>query len=99
MKLKNCHTNLAERLLTPNLERHPGKTAYLCNDEAVSYQQLVDGVHRWSWSGGIGSGGQGVKGRSVALARPLFGFCETQKRLRFSCSQTKYPKWVDGQIW
>jgi benzoate-CoA ligase len=48
MKLKSCHTNLAERLLTPNLERHPGKTAYLCNDEAVSYQQLADGAHRFA---------------------------------------------------
>lgn len=39
------YPNLAARLLTPNLERHPDKIAYFCGDEAVSYQQLGDGVY------------------------------------------------------
>lgn len=40
--------NLAARLLTPNLARHPDKVAYLCGEEAVSYRQLGDGVYRFA---------------------------------------------------
>lgn len=38
-----CHTNLAACLLNPNIERHPEKTSYLCNDETVTYRQRADG--------------------------------------------------------
>jgi benzoate-CoA ligase len=38
--------NLAERLLTPNLNRHPDKTAFLHDDQAISYRQLGDAVYR-----------------------------------------------------
>lgn len=40
--------NLAIALLAPNLAKHPGKTAYICNDEAVSYQQLADAACRFA---------------------------------------------------
>lgn len=40
------HQNLTERLLTPNLKRHPDKIAYLHNDQAISYRQLADAVYR-----------------------------------------------------
>ena len=42
------YPNLAARLLTPNLERHPDKIAYFCGDEAVSYLQLGDGAYRFA---------------------------------------------------
>lgn len=47
---KNCHTpiNLATALLTQNLANHPDKTAYLCNDEVVSYRQLADSACRFA---------------------------------------------------
>ena len=48
MKQYRDHTNLAACLLIPNIERHPDKTAYLCNDEAVTYRQLADGVYRFA---------------------------------------------------
>lgn len=54
-----CHTNLAARLLIPNLERHPDKVAYLCADEAVTYRQLADGVYRcaaWLREQSVGKG-------------------------------------------
>ncbi|MDK9718261.1 MAG: benzoate-CoA ligase family protein [Trichlorobacter sp.] len=40
--------NLAWQLLSQNLEHHPDKTAYLCNGEAVSYQQLADCACRFA---------------------------------------------------
>jgi benzoate-CoA ligase len=42
------HSNLTACLLIPNIERHPDKTAYFCNDEAVTYRQLADGVYRFA---------------------------------------------------
>jgi len=41
-------TNLTVALLAHNLAQHPNKTAYLCNDEAVSYQQLADRTCRFA---------------------------------------------------
>lgn len=41
-------SNLAACLLIPNLERHPHKTACLCDGEAVSYRQLGDGAFRFA---------------------------------------------------
>ncbi|OQX12510.1 MAG: hypothetical protein BWK76_17570 [Desulfobulbaceae bacterium A2] len=38
--------NLAQSLLDPNLERHPDKIAYFCQDEEVSYRQLADAARR-----------------------------------------------------
>ncbi len=38
--------NLAQSLLGPNLERHPDKLAYICQDETVSFRQLADAAHR-----------------------------------------------------
>lgn len=38
--------NLAERLIAPNLKRHPDKIAFLHEDQAISYRQLADGVYR-----------------------------------------------------
>ena len=38
--------NLAERLLAPNLKRHPDKIAYLHDDQTISYRQLADAVYR-----------------------------------------------------
>lgn len=40
--------NVAARLLLPNLDRHPDKTAYFCSDQAVSYQQLGEGAYRFA---------------------------------------------------
>ena len=40
--------NLAVALLAPNLARHPDKTAYICNGESVSYQQLADSACRFA---------------------------------------------------
>ena len=48
MKKMPSSENVAVRLLAPNLEQHPGKTAYLCNDERVSYQALADGANRFA---------------------------------------------------
>lgn len=51
--------NLAVALLGPNLARHPDKTAYLCEEEVVSYQQLSDAAGRFATllkQQGIGAG-------------------------------------------
>ena len=40
--------NLAVALLAPNLASHPDKIAYICNDEAVSYQELADSACRFA---------------------------------------------------
>lgn len=48
MKENQSGHNVAARLLAPNLQRHPGKTAYLCGDEQVSYQALADGACRFA---------------------------------------------------
>ncbi|MDD2500580.1 MAG: benzoate-CoA ligase family protein [Geobacter sp.] len=40
--------NLAVALLAPNLAQHPGKTAYICNNEAVSFLQLADAACRFA---------------------------------------------------
>ena len=42
---KGFSPNLVTYLLTPNLERHPEKTAFLCDDEVVSYRLLGDGTY------------------------------------------------------
>lgn len=41
-------TNLAARLLLPNLARHPDKIAYLCGGVSVSYRQLAAGSCRFA---------------------------------------------------
>ncbi len=51
--------NLAAALLEPNLVQHPHKTAYVCNGETVSYQQLAVGACRfaaWLQQAGIEPG-------------------------------------------
>lgn len=40
--------NLAVALLAPNVARHPDKIAYLCEEKAVSYQQLADAACRFA---------------------------------------------------
>lgn len=40
--------NLAVALLAPNLASHPDKIAYICNGEAVSYQELADSACRFA---------------------------------------------------
>lgn len=45
---ESTNRNLAIALLGPNLARHPDKTAYICNDEAVSFQQLADRACRFA---------------------------------------------------
>jgi benzoate-CoA ligase len=45
---KVAASNLAIALLGPNLARHPDKSAYICNGEAVSYQQLADSTCRFA---------------------------------------------------
>lgn len=69
---KPRHSNLAACLLEHNLARHPDKVAYFCGDEAVSYRQLADGVHRcasWLRDQGVGHGDRVL----IALAdSPVF---------------------------
>lgn len=45
---KVAASNLAAALLAPNLVQHPDKTAYICNAESVSYQQLADSACRFA---------------------------------------------------
>ena len=41
-------SNLAVTLLAHNLAQHPDKTAYMCNGETVSYQELADAACRFA---------------------------------------------------
>jgi benzoate-CoA ligase len=64
--------NLTVALLGPNLARHPDKIAYLCEEEAISYQQLADAAGRFSsllQQEGIGKGDRVLL---VLLDSPVF---------------------------
>jgi benzoate-CoA ligase len=82
MNPEQDRTNLAACLLTHNLERHPDKAAYICNDEIVSYRQLAEGA--WHFASLLRENGikRGDRVLIALLDSPVFvaaflGVCRT----------------------